>query len=524
MRLINSKPIKKQAYWRKLLDASVLLAITSLFLYLALWTGNYSQLIKATETSKASIDILKQINVSIELTTDIKPQLFIKELEHDTNLLSTLNSNLETMLLREQTAILANYAVNKQSYQELLSTQERLKLKQSIISITDVSESEFQGLNKARLLELYSINSDLQLAIKDAKETINSVINEKRSKNEFNNPLWSYTSSDIKKLIAEMSASEKAGQLLMFSLSGTSLTKEDAKKINDLNLGGAILMGYNISNPNQLKSFSSQIQQANTKFPALIATDQEGGVVKRVSWDDTAGAKSWSSMDTLAICNLSNKRALTLASSGINLNLAPVVDLTYNGNGFINNRTISGDPEVVTKQATEFVRCSQAAGVATALKHYPGHGSTAADSHIDLPQITKTKADWLKSDALPFSTIKESKFIMVGHLLMSDIDKEHPASLSKIMLNDVLRNELKYQGLIITDDMHQLQVSTKMNYKLAIADALNAGVDVLLYVGLPASKNDIHAEVTRLISSNELPAQEVDAKLLRILSFKSSLY
>jgi len=287
--------------------------------------------------------------------------------------------------------------------------------------------------------------------------------------------------------------------------------------------GGVILMGYNISSASQLKSFSKQIQSTYSQYPFFIATDQEGGVVKRVSWDKTAGQTAWDDMDEQEICDLAKQRSTILSAGGINVNLAPVVDLSVSGGGFINNRTISSDPNLVKSKAESFVECSQENKVYTVLKHYPGHGATSQDSHFTLPVINKSKEDWLNSDAIPFKDIGASKFIMIGHLFFKNIDPQNPSTTSSILLNDILRTEFNYDGLLISDDMNLIQRSTGVSYKKLILDSLNAGMDILLYVGLPDSSDKMISVVTQAMENRELKEQEINNKVLRILLAKRDL-
>ena len=210
----------------------------------------------------------------------------------------------------------------------------------------------------------------------------------------FVNPLWGKTDSELAELISTLTDREKASELLIWSLPGTSLSAKESQSLRSEAPGGVILMGDNITSQNQLKKLTADIQQTNSKIPLFIATDQEGGVVKRVKWDDTAGEKSWANLTDEQVCAIGTQRSQTLLAGGINLNLAPVVDLTYSAGGFINNRTISGDPALVSQKALQFVTCSEEQGILTTLKHFPGHGATGQDSHNTLPVITKSNFSW----------------------------------------------------------------------------------------------------------------------------------
>lgn len=371
--------------------------------------------------------------------------------------------------------------------------------------------------------ELQNSNQGLKDLKSDYKALISDYQQSQKTKGAFSNALWGDTDSELKEVISHMSNDEKIGQMLMFASKGYSLTSSYKKELETIHQGGVIYMGWSISNADQLATFSKQLQSINPEIPMLLATDQEGGVVKRVYWDTTSGETQWSTLSDAQLCAQAKQRAKLLMSVGVNLNLAPVVDLTYNGNGFIDDRTISGNPQVVAQKAKQAVDCSQAIGVATALKHFPGHGATSADSHKVLPEITKSKADWLKTDAVPFKTLTESKVIMVGHLQFDSLDKSSPASQSETIVEGILRKEFGYEGVVMTDAMGQLHNSTHISVKTALKRAFNAGVDIVLYVTAPGPEVDIHKIGVDLLNAKAISEERVDASLFRILSLKRSI-
>lgn len=486
-----------------------------MLIYIGLWATIYLNNKSLSETIEQKLSELSQVNIALSIQSSLHPKVGITANQADSKQLEVISSELDKLINNLKQEYELAYQASLEVNKALIEKATTLELE-----LVEVSQTELQ---KQSLPEAFDTKLKAVQTVAENRQAISKKIKSLRAVGEFINPLFSITTAEIDAYITNMTPAQKAGQLLMFSIGGNYLGSTDAEFLSSNNIGGIIYMGYNIANPEQIKSFSKQLQLNNDLLPLLIATDQEGGVVKRVSWDNTAGSKYWASLSDHEVCELATTRSKLLFTAGINVNFAPVVDLTYNGNGFINNRTIDDNPDTVISKAQEFVNCSQAAGVAATLKHFPGHGATAVDSHFHIPVIDKSKADWLTSDALPFQELENASLIMVGHLLLKQIDTDNPATLSKTLLTDILRNELSYQGLIITDDMQQLQVATGMNYKTAIKKALEAGVDILLYVGFPSSKDNIHAEITRLIESGEIPAEVIDAKLRRIISFKYNL-
>lgn len=329
----------------------------------------------------------------------------------------------------------------------------------------------------------------------------------------------------VTELIRSMSVEEKAGQMLMFQANGQTMTPEYATKLKTLHSGGVILMGDNISSPSQVSSFVLQINQQVPSIPMWIATDEEGGVVKRFPWDQTLGESSWASMSNDQICQLAVQRSALLSQAHVNVNFAPVVDLSYQGTAFINSRTISSNPSVVTEKAQSFINCSQNNKVAVTLKHYPGHGATPANSHDELPVVLKTKTEWLAQDAIPFKNLKNEKFIMVGHMLFKNIDPNNPSSISSVFINEILRKEFNYQGLVITDSMSMLHKTTGITVRDALTKAFNSGVDIVLYVSdpkvpIPETAEQIYRDLVTLIRNKVIPEDVVETALRRILTVK----
>ncbi len=326
---------------------------------------------------------------------------------------------------------------------------------------------------------------------------------------------------EINAIIKDMSIEEKAGQLLVFTAKGTALSPEYESELKKIKPSGVIIMGNNISDQSQLESFSQEIFATNKKIPPFIAIDQEGGVVKRISWDQTPGQNEWADLSNDELCNIGMQRGQVLKKSGINLNFSPVVDLkNANASAFINDRVISDDPEQISQVATEYLKCMQSQNIIGTLKHFPGHGATTEDSHYSLPRIDKSKSEWLESDAVPFKNAENTKMIMVGHLLFSDLDKIKPASQSPIIISEILRKDLGYKGVVITDDMAQLHTSTDISIKDALKNAYNSNIDLVLYVATQEPHSEIHQTLVSLIQNNEIPIETVDKSLFRIIKLK----
>jgi len=316
-------------------------------------------------------------------------------------------------------------------------------------------------------------------------------------------------------LVPTLSDEELVGQVLMPYAYGSSATdvsgaskagnqklgKVDtpAQMIQKYHLGGVILIGFsaddptgtnqvttNVDNPKQIKALTAGLQKASTgKVPILIGTDQEYGPVTRIKSGVTLlpSAMAIGAADDPAATQQGWAVAGNeLAALGLNVDFAPDSDvLTTADGGVIGSRSFGSDPAKVSEQVAASVKGLQSSGVAATLKHFPGHGSTPSDSHTDLPVISKSKADLDKVDLVPFRSGVDAgaQLVMSGHLDVKSIDPGVPASFSHKALVDVLRGQLGFKGVVVTDAMN-MAPAEKWPAGEAAVRAVNAGNDLLL--------------------------------------------
>jgi len=316
-------------------------------------------------------------------------------------------------------------------------------------------------------------------------------------------------------LIPTLSDEELVGQVLMPYAYGSSATdvsgaskagnqklgKVDtpAQMIQKYHLGGVILIGFsaddptgtnqvttNVDNPEQIKALTAGLQEASTgKVPMLIGTDQEYGAVTRIKSGVTLlpSAMAIGAADDPAATQQGWAVAGNeLAALGLNVDFAPDSDvLTTADGGVIGSRSFGSDPAKVSEQVAASVKGLQSSGVAATLKHFPGHGSTPSDSHTDLPVISKSRADLDKVDLVPFKSGVDAgaQLVMSGHLDVKSIDPGVPASFSHKALVDVLRGQLGFKGVVVTDAMN-MAPAEKWPAGEAAVRAVNAGNDLLL--------------------------------------------
>ncbi|MGE5262675.1 MAG: glycoside hydrolase family 3 protein [Acidobacteriota bacterium] len=342
-----------------------------------------------------------------------------------------------------------------------------------------------------------------------------------------------------------VSLDAKIGQMILVGFRGFELAADNpiVHDLRERQIGGVVLFDYdaptrtrlrNIQSPLQVKALCTALQKtASTRL--LIAVDQEGGMVARLNerygFPPTVSAQYLGSLDRLETTrDYAETTARTLADLGINLNLAPVVDLNINPqNPVIGKieRSFSADLAVVTRHALEVVRAHHKYGVLTTLKHFPGHGNSKEDSHLGLVDVTKT---WSPVDLEPFSKIiaaGECDTVMTAHIFNATLDPLLPATLSALTLGGILREALHFEGVIISDDMQMKAITDHYGIDSAVELAIRAGVDILTIAN--NSIFDRYAAATtvaviqRLVQDGKISAERIDQSYQRITRLKARL-
>ncbi|MBU0976739.1 MAG: glycoside hydrolase family 3 N-terminal domain-containing protein [Patescibacteria group bacterium] len=313
----------------------------------------------------------------------------------------------------------------------------------------------------------------------------------------------------------------KIGQLFMLSLP-TSYYDDDTKSlIEEYRIGGIVLMSQNISTQTQLTDYVKSLQK-NSDTKLLIATDQEGGIVGRIPWDNAR----YISQPHIGIVNREDfaystgeSHALALKQFNINVNLAPVLDISFEPGSIMANRTLGSTPAQVTQLGVEIIKAHEKNGVIATAKHFPGIGRTTTDSHLALPQIDVDKDTLLIEEIVPFKEAinNDVQIIMTGHALYPKIDKKYPASLSGKFINELLRNFLKFDGIILTDDIH-MQALDK--YPDKVVDAINAGNDMIMIVDTYDNQVAFIQQLEKAVNDGTISEERIDESVKRILRIK----
>lgn len=324
-----------------------------------------------------------------------------------------------------------------------------------------------------------------------------------------------------------MSLEDKIASLLVMGMDGTDPAALGTFA-STYKLGGFILMGTNIpASDATLRAETAALRGNDLMLPRLVAIDEEGGTVKRLPGDTFASGLTLKGLPPAATAQAFSERSAMVRSVGVTLNFGIIADTTTNKKSFIYDRVLGATPAVAAANVDAAVRASSGQTLST-LKHFPGHGETAADSHQTIPVIATSYPNWMKRDKPPFAAgiAAGADVVMMGHLQYSAVDSR-PASLSK-KWHDVLRETLGFKGVIITDAMGMLRDSKNPAYVDAVKNAvaaLQAGNTMLLYVTDPVANpkilvDGIAAAVKRGDISEQLIA--ADAKLALELRSKSA--
>jgi beta-N-acetylhexosaminidase len=337
---------------------------------------------------------------------------------------------------------------------------------------------------------------------------------------------------------ADLTLEEKVGQILMVHFPGECANEEARILVEDLKVGGIIYYTWanGLSSKKQVTELSSSLQKMAT-IPLLIATDQEGGRIVRLQNGFTIFPSSFelaSSGDPKVVEEACFTTGREMLEAGVNMNLAPVVDVNVNPkNPVIGNRSFGDDPATVSKFGGAALKGYNRAGVIATLKHFPGHGDVGIDSHTALPIVTKNLKALEAIELFPFRELcPAASAIMTAHILMPALDPDHPATVSKKTLS-YLREVIGFQGVIITDSliMNALLDRYESIDEAAIA-ALNAGSDILLlggkllngsHAGLELTTPDIkriHSSILAAVKSGRVSEERLSDAVARVLKLK----
>ncbi|MDG5767232.1 glycoside hydrolase family 3 protein [Balneolales bacterium ANBcel1] len=327
------------------------------------------------------------------------------------------------------------------------------------------------------------------------------------------------------------------------SADSTNPVRVILRDIREYHLGGVILFDYdvqsgttgrNIRSPRQLSELTAGLS-AEAAIPLFIAIDQEGGTVNRLrpeyGFPETLSHRELGTQNDPSLTRShAAEIAEVLRQHGCNLNFAPCVDLALNKENkaiYGRNRCFSDDPEIVARHAEAYVRGHREAGVGAVLKHFPGHGSSRDDTHLGLTDVTDT---WQAAELIPYRRLLQNgqcDMVMTTHVFHRGLDPDHPATLSPAILQGMLRDELGFDGVIVSDDLQMKAISDHYGEEEVIRRALQAGVDILLFGNNMVYDEQVAARffgvVREMLDRGHISEAQIDRSAARILRLKRQL-
>ncbi len=311
-----------------------------------------------------------------------------------------------------------------------------------------------------------------------------------------------------------LSLEQKVGQMFMLGFNGIKPDYYITKALKQRNFGGVILLGYNIEQPNQLKELTSDLTGIPETKP-FIAVDQEGNLVARVKFEPTAKVSQSDLKNGEEAYDTAFKRGAYLKEMGINLNLAPVVDLATSESANIWSRAFRKDHGIF---GDAMIRGCNDAGIYCVVKHFPSYGNFSGDVEKEIPRKELSAGEV----AVFKEALKNAKFLMISPVIATNIDPDNPAPISEKAIK-FIRENLGFKGLIITDDVEMVSIRSNYNPVQFAADAIKAGVDMVLFSGNPQDAADAYDLVVEKVESGEISGKRINESVKRILGLKKSL-
>ena len=332
----------------------------------------------------------------------------------------------------------------------------------------------------------------------------------------------------INLIVQNMTLDQKLGQMMIVQFVGPTYSLDISTMISQYHVGAVLLFtaNNNISDKVQLKGLIKQMQ-SNSAVPMIVAIDQEGGTVDRLQALDgprSSAATIGATNDPAKAEEAGIQDAQDLASYGFNLNLAPVVDVTNVYNPQLYDRTYGNNAALVTKMAQAYLQGLQQSGkVLGTLKHFPGLGDVGVDPHSGVPNLYRSKSELETIDWAPYRTLIQQgnvHAIMVTHEIVHAIDSSIPSSLSYKVVTGILRNELGFQGVIMTDSLTMESITAYYTEDQAAAVAVEAGSDLLMGASTPADVASMIQGIKQAIDAGSISQQRIDDSVRRILMLK----
>lgn len=328
--------------------------------------------------------------------------------------------------------------------------------------------------------------------------------------------------------VKEISLDAKIGQMIVAGISGTTLAENVKKLVNHYKVGGIILYRENMQTPEQTVKLTNQIRAENSDnhLPILLGVDQEGGKISKLPGDLNkipASGKIGDRNNPEYSYKIGSYLGKLVKSFGFNLNFAPVLDVNSNPtNPVIGERSFGDNPKIVSNLGIQTMKGIQSQGTISVIKHFPGHGDTSVDSHLQLPTVNKTLTDLKNLELIPFKKAinNGADVVMVAHILLSKIDSEYPSSMSQQINSGLLRQQLNFDGVIITDDMTMKAITNNYDIGNAAVQSVKSGSDMIMVAHDFNQVVSVIDALKEAVKKGEITEERINKSVSRIMDLK----
>ncbi|KGP73801.1 beta-N-acetylhexosaminidase [Pontibacillus yanchengensis] len=335
--------------------------------------------------------------------------------------------------------------------------------------------------------------------------------------------------AEVRGAMEDMTLEDMIAQMMYVGLNGTSLSKKGEEMISSQHVGGVILLGRNVTGDAQLDSFVSSIKQANQGYgvPLFVGVDEEGGRVSRIpsALRNIPSSKQIGDQDNPELSfQVGELLAKKVKRYGFNMDFAPVLDINNNPNNpVIGDRSFGAKPSKVSELGIATMKGIASEGVVPVVKHFPGHGDTSVDSHFNLPKINKTLEELKDFELVPFkeAIAEGADMVMVAHILFPELDETYPATLSKPIITGVLREEMQFDGVVVTDDMTMGAISNEYGMEQAAVLSIKAGSDMVMIANPQGDQYaSVQQTIKQAVEDGEISKESIEKSVQRILKLK----
>ncbi len=332
----------------------------------------------------------------------------------------------------------------------------------------------------------------------------------------------------VQEQLSSLTLEEKIGQMILAGVQGTTLDDQAKQMITNQKVGGIIFYANNVSTLEGTAKFVKSIKEANQSnpVPIFMSVDQEGGKVSRMPEtveSIPSSRKVGETKDSALAETMGELLARQVQLAGFNVDFAPVLDVNSNPkNPVIGDRSFGSSAELVSRMGIAEMKGLRSEDIIPVVKHFPGHGDTSVDSHLDLPVVNKTEKQLAELEWIPFqAAVKEQvEAVMVAHILFPKLDPDHPASLSDVIIGEHLRGKFNYDGVVITDDLSMGAIAKNFKLDQAALATVKAGSDILLVAHSYESAKTIFDTLISAVKSGKITESRIDKSVYRILALK----